>query len=642
MPEKPFLDENVEFINHETNDFSKMALKFQIISEVFSIIPLHCDSTNPENSKKPLEKDWTRSCTEKSNFDKTHYIGRNAGVACGPASGVIVVDIDDHQEFAHWCARQELDTNSMETFTVKSGGKSLHLYFKYPEEFNVVYGNKSVKADDKHTIFDIKGMGGQVVAPGSFHPNGKIYKILNNLPIADAPECFLNLVRKNCAQHEKHNSFDVDTNICIDSNTITIDISKLNLPHYLVNNILADHPVGERSEHEMSVICSLVRLGIKDEIITSIFENYPIGEKYREAGEARSKRMHQQLLKAKNLVGQSQISPQEFGVVSFGDIISKAPSLEFVVDKLWAENDTMMLFGTGGTGKSLFALQLAFALAAPPANGFLETFEIPKHRKVLILQSEVSMAGIYDRSQKMFAGLDCPESIKTNINFMSYKNNIMPTGDFNDENFIKNISETIKIGNHDILIIDPLISFHNEGENANTQMRRVLDKIKFLGAETKTSILIIHHSGKGSQGANYSGGRGASSIGDWASSSIELKRKGNSDSNNFELIHRKARDFQEFGILNLERTSNLIFKLQSTQDINVDSKDLAVVRAIKAFSGVAVTQSSLADKILEQLDQSSEKTISKNTAIKWIKIAIDKNIVTLDPKQKLLSISDDV
>lgn len=640
--QNPFSNNEVELINIETNDHNVMASKFKILSNVFSIIPLHLDFTDPQNCKKPIEKEWNLNCWRRVDFKPENYIGRNAGIACGVASGVIVIDIDDHKEFASWCKQEKVAIDSIETFTVKSGGKSLHLYFKYPDRHDVVYGNKSVKAVDKHTIFDIKGMGGQVVAPGSIHPNGKIYTIAKNLPFAEAPECFLKLVRKWPSQDNLQNLSveTIDTRVV--SDRVMIDIEQLRLPQYIVENISTNHPVGERSEHEMSAICSLVKLGIDDETITSIFENpkYPIGAKYRESGKGRFKRMQQHLITAKNLVSQTQSTEQEYGVISFGDIISKAPTLNFVVDGLWAENDTMMIFGNGGTGKSLLALQLAIALAEPPRDGFLGKFAIPKNRNILILQSEISMAGVYDRSQKMFAECNCSQSIKNNISFVASKNNIMPSGDFNDNEFISKISEVVNSGAHDVLIIDPLISFHNEDENANTQMRRVLDRVKSLGVQTNTSILIVHHSGKGTQGTNYSGGRGASSIGDWASSSVELKRKGNSASTNFELIHRKARDFQEFGVLNLERTPNLIFKLLSTEDVSIDSKDLAVIRAINAFNGVSTNQITLARKIMDQYSETSGNTISKNTAIKWIKNATKHNIITLDPNSKSFSIAE--
>ncbi|MBD3337822.1 MAG: AAA family ATPase, partial [Candidatus Lokiarchaeota archaeon] len=51
-------------------------------------------------------------------------------------------------------------------------------------------GNKSCKKKG----FDIRGLGGQVVAPGSIHPdNGECYEILNNEDIAPAPSWLLEL-----------------------------------------------------------------------------------------------------------------------------------------------------------------------------------------------------------------------------------------------------------------------------------------------------------------------------------------------------------------------------------------------------------------------------------------------------------------
>jgi hypothetical protein len=48
--------------------------------------------------------------------------------------------------------------------------------------------------------------------------------------------------------------------------------------------------VGKRSEAIMSVVSSLVASGIAEDKIFSIFDNYKIGEKYREKGSSKRKK----------------------------------------------------------------------------------------------------------------------------------------------------------------------------------------------------------------------------------------------------------------------------------------------------------------------------------------------------------------
>lgn len=154
---------------------------FSELSKRFSLIPL--------NGKNPSVngKNWTDACLNKRPFNPNEFRGRNAGVCCGPASGVIVLDVDDPHCFKALSTENSFELP--ETFTVKTGS-GYHLYFKYPDD-GKEYGCKSFKHPifTKATIFDVKGIGGQVVAPGSIHPEtGKPYTIEKDLPIADAPD----------------------------------------------------------------------------------------------------------------------------------------------------------------------------------------------------------------------------------------------------------------------------------------------------------------------------------------------------------------------------------------------------------------------------------------------------------------------
>ena len=95
---------------------------FQELSSRFSLIPL--------KGKIPVERDWTRYCSTKREFKKRCFKGRNAGVACGPASGVIVLDVDDQKTFA--VVRQKRGWELPETYTVTTGSDKPHYYYAYP------------------------------------------------------------------------------------------------------------------------------------------------------------------------------------------------------------------------------------------------------------------------------------------------------------------------------------------------------------------------------------------------------------------------------------------------------------------------------------------------------------------------------
>jgi hypothetical protein len=61
-------------------------------------------------------------------------------------------------------------------------------------------------------------------------------------------------------------------------------------------------PAGERSEAIMKVLIALIRAGINDLMIFSIFKDSPIGDKYREKGKSRANWLRAEIQKAKDFI----------------------------------------------------------------------------------------------------------------------------------------------------------------------------------------------------------------------------------------------------------------------------------------------------------------------------------------------------
>jgi hypothetical protein len=160
---------------------------FERQSKSWSVIPLK------EGQKAPLESGWQKWCSTKRPWRRSDFQGRNAGIACGPASGVLVLDIDDPDAFTLLTELHRLEIP--DTYTVRTGSGKPHFYFQYPDDGRE-YGNMTVKHPlrSKHTVFDMRGLGGQVVAAGSIHPDtGKPYVIERHIAVAPAPAWILKL-----------------------------------------------------------------------------------------------------------------------------------------------------------------------------------------------------------------------------------------------------------------------------------------------------------------------------------------------------------------------------------------------------------------------------------------------------------------
>ncbi len=255
---------------------------FQELSEIFSLIPL--------NGKTPIEENWTQRCEKKRPFNPEDFKGKNAGIACGPASGSIVVDVDDTLRFNTMIEEKGWDLPY--TRMHMTGAGKPHYLYRYPDN-GKRYGCRSQKALD----FDIKGLGGQIVAPGSIHPDsGKPYTVRHDLPMAPAPVWVLNLA----AQEEPGEPI----------NTPTEDVDLASLPIGLaVKKLIREgEPKGARSEAIMSVLNSLARANVSDDTIFSVFETYPIGQKYHEKGNAKRKWLQDQINKVRATYGDNKQS----------------------------------------------------------------------------------------------------------------------------------------------------------------------------------------------------------------------------------------------------------------------------------------------------------------------------------------------
>lgn len=253
---------------------SKIEL-FNKLVEKYSLIPV--------NGKQPIGKGWTRWCSEKSPFNPSDFENCNAGIACGPASGVLVLDVDDVERFAELAKESQWEVP--ETMTVQTGGGGRHYYYAYPDD-GCEYQNKSFKVPEGG-VFDVRGLGGAVVAPGSIHPDtGNVYSLLNDLEPASAPAWLLDYSRRQ-GKPASENAGKGEAQPSPVAPIVNVDVSELRLPKATKQLIQSGAPKGTRSDQQWSVIMELLRADYGDDTIVAVFEKYAIGEKYRSKGAGR-------------------------------------------------------------------------------------------------------------------------------------------------------------------------------------------------------------------------------------------------------------------------------------------------------------------------------------------------------------------
>lgn len=137
------------------------------------------------NGKIPTTPGWQKIRAADQTEEEVAEMARrgNIGMPTGSASGIAVVDIDDPENAE--AIAQELGLDEQPTWVVRTGGGGLQLYFRIPAGIAVKNSVKRV-----HPMVDIRGDGGQVVLPGSIHPDtGRMYDWLApELSPAEVPD----------------------------------------------------------------------------------------------------------------------------------------------------------------------------------------------------------------------------------------------------------------------------------------------------------------------------------------------------------------------------------------------------------------------------------------------------------------------
>ncbi len=199
-----FLEESfVETINNiKTTDYDDWVEMCEKLASCFSLIPLNRIEKERSKCKKPVAKDWSRSCHARQEFERRKYVACNPGIACGNASKIIVLSVLNGQLFKDFLQKNSFELLNA-TFVVESGDGTVQYYFEYPDdgyeykttrigrELTDEFGNLNEKI-----IFEIVGCDGYVLAPGALDPiTWKYGKIIPNTVPAKAPAWILKILQ---------------------------------------------------------------------------------------------------------------------------------------------------------------------------------------------------------------------------------------------------------------------------------------------------------------------------------------------------------------------------------------------------------------------------------------------------------------
>jgi len=148
--------------------------------------------------KRPALHNWTVTASKDPQQITEWFTGAFAdhgiGIATGPESGIFVLDVDitDTKAGDETLADlEQLYGRLPDTLIAITGSGGWHIYLNYPPDLEI-------RNDAGRRLgpgLDIRGTGGQVVAPPTIHPNGNAYQWDEGCDtIANAPDWLLQLL----------------------------------------------------------------------------------------------------------------------------------------------------------------------------------------------------------------------------------------------------------------------------------------------------------------------------------------------------------------------------------------------------------------------------------------------------------------
>ncbi len=308
------------------------------------------------------------------------------------------------------------------------------------------------------------------------------------------------------------------------------------------------------------------------------------------------------------------------------------PNNDFI-HGLAQRQDSILLWGKSGIGKSILEMNIALTMASGGKRKLWDKFLLASEQpyQVLIVQSEMGARATQQRLQLMVNG--CPEykEAMDNIHFLaSDKDPVRGLGNLEEDAFREDLMANIVETRADLVILDPLVSYHLCDENDNAKMRAVLELLSNIQDATQATFLVVHHAGKGNVVASGAeGSRGASSIGGWTAVDINFammpfkKRasKKNDDefdfneaptqedlSREFLLTFGKVRNFVGSSPIKLRRNEFLIMEVVEEKKVvrrsPDDEKVQVVVEVLREMGGRVDKQKDLVVEVGLKINKS--------------------------------------
>ena len=160
----------------------------------------------------------------------------------------------------------------------------------------------------------------------------------------------------------------------------------------------------------------------------------------------------------------------------------------WLVDKLVPSGGVMLVGGAPKEGKSFMALGIAVAIANPQCTSFLGR-DVLKHGPVIYLQVDTPREEWASRIERI-KGEGIDNIYWSDANLVPYPLTIT------DGAIKYALTQKLRELHPVLLVVDTLREVHNDDENDNTAMKRVITALVEVTRETNTTLLMVAHTRK--------------------------------------------------------------------------------------------------------------------------------------------------
>lgn len=463
-----------------------------------------------QGEKRPPMQGWQNAATSDPTTIRQWFEGQFKDCGLGIATGqfrdryLVVVDIDDRQQFSGSETLRDLEELNgplPDTVEVITGSGGRHIYFLTDQPIrNEASGRLGVG-------IDIRGVGGQVVAPPSTHPNGKTYEWVEGKSIAQQPPAnmplWMVLILTDKPTEDLPVLHQPSTSLLEEDGPASRYCAATTWHDLLRQDGWTLAHTDQTGESHWTRPGKDIREGTsattgwqgKDiiKVFTTSITNLPAGAYTRFGYTAsmhhngdRSAFAKKLLQDNKPLIPVTQPAITDNILINWEDFWNQTfPAEDWLVEPVIPRNQLVVIFAPGGTGKSLLALYIAAALATGK-----EIFAEPKPpTNVLYMDYEMSQAVLYERLTAM--GYDKDTDL-TRLHYAS----LPPIGSLDKPEGAKQICDLARACQAELVIIDTFARAVEGAENDADTVRNFYRWTALNLKQEGRSLMRIDHAGK--------------------------------------------------------------------------------------------------------------------------------------------------